>query len=107
LSEHGFWIDCTNRKTVLIDNQILHRQEEWIANAFRWSGKQYLMCPANAVPRYEFGRRPTSVAGLNRIDVRRKKVFVFVLDDTYTWIRRENGGRNISGALLTAGRSTF
>jgi hypothetical protein len=24
-----------------------------------------------------------------------------------TWIRRENGGRNISGALLTAGRSTF
>jgi hypothetical protein len=25
----------------------------------------------------------------------------------YTWIRRENGGRNISGALLTAGRSTF
>ena len=83
LSEHGFWIDCTNRKTVLIDNQILHRQEEWIANAFRWSGKQYLMCPANAVPRYEFGRRPTSVAGLNRIDVRRKNVFVFVLDDTY------------------------
>jgi hypothetical protein len=25
----------------------------------------------------------------------------------HTWIRRENGGRNISGALLTAGRSTF